>query len=271
MFRDSNKSEELLKDDQVFHLQNQSDDGFQGLGAIEQGKQTIALYLALEQYGARFFARGGMGAGMLQKHIPFQSDEARKQFREQLEAVYSGMENAHKTIITEGEWDFKPFATDPQKAQFIELRQQLIPEICRYYRFTPHLAQDLSRAHFANVENLGQEFVTYTLGDWMVHWEEEIHRSLLTQNQRDQGIYARHNANALLRGDFEKRWKGYATALQNGAKSINEVRALEDLDPIEGGDAHHIQLNMQTVTGTGEPTVSEQAQLMKISDGRRSQ
>lgn len=271
LYRTKGKGEERLSDAQIFHLSNQSDDGFTGAGAVDQGRHPIALYLALEQYGARFFARGGMGAGMLQKHVPFMNDQARQQFREDLQKEYAGMENAHKTIITEGEWDFKPFATDPQKSQFIELRQQMIPEICRYYGITPHLAQDLSRAHFANVEGLGQEFVTYTLGSWMVGWEEEIYRSLLTKSQQEKGVYAKHNANALLRGDFEKRWKGYATALQNGVKSINEVRSLEDDDPIDGGDAHHIQLNMQTVAGTGEPTVSEQAQLIKISAGRRSQ
>jgi HK97 family phage portal protein len=258
-----------LDGEDVFHLQNMSDDGVTGMGAVEAGRQAIAQCLALEEYGARFFARGGMGSGMLQTSTPFDDEESRKQFREDLRKTYEGLENAHKTIITEGDWKFTPFTTDANKAQLIETRMFMVPEVCRYYGLSPHLAGDLSKATFSNVEHLGQEFLSYTLLNWTISWEEEIVRCLLTPKERAAGVYAKHNTNAFLRGDFEKRWKGYATALQNGVKSINEVRELEDLDPIEGGDAHHIQLNMQTVPGTGEETTAQQAQLIKISAGQR--
>ena len=80
-------------------------------------------------------------------------------------------------------------------------------------------------------------------------------------------MYAKFNVNAFQRGDFETRVAGYSTLLQNGVLNIDEAREYEDLDPLpEGaGKGHHIQLNMQTVPGSGQPTA---AQLVKISSGK---
>mgnify|MGYP001558966109 CR=1 FL=1 len=263
-----------LNASEVFHLQNMSDDGVTGMGIVAAAKQAIGLSLALEEYGARFFARGGMPAGALKKTIPFSDDEARKTFREDFDKVYGSIENAHKSVLLEGEWDFKPFGVDPEKAQFTLARQFMIAEICRYYAISPHLAADLSRATFSNIEHLALEFIQHTLLPWMTLWEQAIYNRLLTDQERADGYFAKHNASALMRGDFATRMAGFATLLQNGIVSINEVRDLEDWDPVEGGDSHHIQLNMQTVPGTGEPTSSEAAKtqqggLVKVSDGTK--
>lgn len=260
----------VLKNHECFHLMGFSDDGWTGIGTVELGKEAIAQLLSIEQYGATFFARGGMVAGMLIKPIPFTDDVSRKNFRKDVEAAYEGNQGFHKKLILEGQnWDYKSLGSNPTESQLVGARESMVPEICRFYGITPHLANDLSRAHFANVEHLWIEFLNVTEGPWMVAWEQEIERVLFTQKERDLGYYAKHNAAAFMRGDFEARMRGFAVLLQNGIASINECRSLEDWDPIPGGDAHHIQLNMQTVAGTGEPTASQAATLMKISDGKR--
>lgn len=267
------EKKQRLSAEEVFHLQNISDDGVTGMGVVAAGKQAIGLALALEQYGAVFFARGGMPAGMLKKVLPFKNDEDRKQFREDLTAAYNTIEQSHKWLLTEGDWDFKAFGLDPEKMQFVAVRQFMISEICRYYAISPHLAADLSRATFSNIEQLALEFIQHTLTPWMTLWEQAVYNRLLTDDERKAGLYVKHNASALMRGDFEGRMRGFATLLQNGVASINEIRALEDWDAIEGGDSHHIQLNMQTVPGTGEPTAAEAAKtqpsLVKVSDGTK--
>jgi len=267
-------AEKPYSPDEIFHIANITDDGFGGMGAVQAGKQAISLSLALEQYGALFFARGGMPAGALKKTIPFSNDPARAAFRENVEKTYQSIDNAHKWLILEGEWDFKAFGVDPEKAQFILARQFMVAEVSRYYNISPHLANDLSRATFSNIEHLALEFIQLTLLPWMTLWEQTIYNRLLTEKERKAGFYAKHNANALQRGDFQTRMQGYATQLQNGIASINEVRELEEWDPVEGGDAHHIQLNMQTVPGTGDPTSAEAAKaqqggLVTVSDGTR--
>jgi len=269
VFRDSKGLEEVLKNHQVMHLMNYSDDGLTGIGAIECAKEPIAQALAIEAYGATFFGRGGLKAGLLKKVVPFRTDEDRKRFDKDWQEKYrQGRDGFHKNLLVEGDWDYKPIGSDPTEAQLVEARSAMVPEIARFYGLTPHLAGDLSRAHFANVEHLWIEFLNITEAPWMVAWEQEIHRVVLTERQRDAGYYAKHNTASFMRGDFEARMRAYATLLQNGIASINETRALEDWDPVPGGEAHHIQLNMQTVPGTGEPTVSERATLVKVSEGK---
>jgi HK97 family phage portal protein len=102
----------------------------------------------------------------------------------------------------------------------------------------------LSRATFSNIEHLGIEFLTQTLAYWLKLWEQQINLKLLGQE-----FYAEFDVNALVRGDYASRTRGYATLLQNGVLSVNEVRELENRNPVDGGDVHHIQLNMQPLVG----------------------
>lgn len=262
-FNINGKTEEY-GDRDILHLMGHSEDGLTGIGAVELGREAIGQALAIEGYGATFFGRGGMRAGVLTKTKPFHTDEDRKRFERDLREKYrNGKESFHSNLIVEGEWDYKPVGSDPTEAQLVEARTSMVPEIARFYGLTPHLAGDLSRAHFNNVEHLWIEFINITLMPWMTAWEQEISRVLLTDKQQKDGLYAKHNAAAFMRGDFEARMRAYSIQLQNGLISINEGRAFEDLDPVEGGDAHHIQLNMQTVPGSGEPTASEKAAMAK--------
>ncbi len=258
-----------FQDFEILHLMNYSDDGLVGIGAVHSGRNAIGQSLAIEAFGATFFARGGLTAGLLKKTIPFKDKVFRDKWEEDFAAKYrQGRDGFHKNLLVEGEWDYKPIGSNPTESQLVDARSAMVPEVARFYGITPHLAGDLSRAHFANVENLWIEFINVTLNPWMIAWEQEFSRIILTPANRDAGWYAKHNTSSFMRGDFETRMKGYATLLQNGVASINECRALEDWDPVTGGDAHHIQLNMQTVAGTGEPTVSERAQLVKVSEGK---
>lgn len=123
--------------------------------------------------------------------------------------------------------------------------------------------------HNSNIEHLALQFVKMTLTAWLTRWEQELWRCALTPEEKGQGYFFRHNVNGLLRGDFASRMAGYSTMLQNGIASVNQIRDLEDWNPIEGGDDHHIQLNMQSLPG-GTPTASQQSALYRIGGGRNA-
>jgi hypothetical protein len=78
---------------------------------------------------------------------------------------------------------------------------------------------------------------------------------VLTDEEKDQQYLFKHNLSALLRGDFASRMAGYATLLQNGIANQDEVRDLEDWNPIPDGmgEGYHIQLNMQSLPPDGGP------------------
>jgi HK97 family phage portal protein len=241
----------------VLHVRGLSFDGIRGYDVITVGREAIATAQSAEDYAAKFFARGGRRPGILHHPKAFRSAEDFKAFRSSWEEVYgSGLDSFHKTPILENGMEFKESDVNPEQMQLISTRQYSVSDVCRLYRISPYMVGELSRATFNNIEQLSLEFVKYSLMVWLVRWEQAIRRCCLTDLEKARGYYVKHNVNALMRGDLSARMASYATALQNGIYSPNEVRELEDRDAYDGGDARHIQLNMQTI-GAGEMTASQ--------------
>jgi HK97 family phage portal protein len=268
LHRKTGPPEEMTLGENLFHLVGFSHDGFTGLPLLRYIRETMGLAQSADKYASKFYANGGRVPYVLEHPQKFKSDADFARFVEQWRAAYGNADVFHVAPVLEGGLTYKQIGLSAEDSQFLATRAANPSEICRWFRLSPHLIGDLSRATYNNIEHLGLEFVQYNQLPWAVRWEQAIWRCLLTERQRTQGYYAKHNFSALLRGDFVSRMQGYATALQNGHLSVNEVRALEDRDPVEGGDALHLQLNMQTLPGSGEPTTSERTQLIKISEGR---
>lgn len=252
---------------EVLHVRGLGFDGLTGYSVVSMGRQSIALAQIQEEYSAKYFARGGRRPYILELPTRFKDQQAFDLFRSNWEAAYTGDDAFHKTAILEGGLTYKELGFSQEDAQFLESRQFSISEICRWFRISPHMVGDLSRATFSNIEHLAIEFVQQTLMGWLIRWEKAIKRCCLTPDEK-RNVYAKHNVSALLRGDFASRMAGYATLLQNAIASPNEVRDLEDWNAYEGGDDYHLQLNMQTVGG-GTPTASQQAQLMKLGTTKK--
>jgi HK97 family phage portal protein len=262
-----------IPNNEVFHIPNLTKDGYIGMGVCEYARNVIGNGLAAQKYASKFFSGGGKMPGIIKVANTFKSDDEAKAFRETWDKTYGGPDNVHKNILLSGDVDFKAMGISPRDAQYVEWSAFSVPDICRFYRMPPHMVMDLSRATFSNIEHQGIEYVNYTLMPWLVRWEQQIQLKLISPDMEQRlakgagRLYAKFNVDALLRGDFASRWTGYATALQNGVFSIDDVLELEDRNrlPNGAGEARHIQLNMQTVPGTGEPTTSEAAQLAKLS------
>lgn len=245
------------KPQDIFHLRGLGWDGLRGHSVIEVGRQSIGTAIAAERNVGRFWANGGRLPYLLEVEDPFENDTEFQKFRTNWDSTYS---DPHKAMILEGGKKYRAIGSTMAEAQANEFRAFTVPEICRWFSVSPHLVADLSRATFSNIEHLTLEFVKMTLSQWLVRWEQEFWRCVLTADEKAAGYYLHHNINALLRGDFKTRMEGHAIALQNGFENEDEVRALEDLNPLPNGagKAHRIQMNMQTIPGTGEPTIVEQ-------------
>ena len=148
---------------------------------------------------------------------------------------------------------YTPISISPNEAQFLETRKFQINEIARIFRVPPHMVGDLEKSSFSNIEQQSLEFVKYTLEPWIIRWEQSICRSLL--NQEEKGKYfVKFNVDGLLRGDYQSRMNGYATARQNGWLSANDIRELENLDLIpdeEGGNLYLVNGSMTKLKDAG--------------------
>jgi HK97 family phage portal protein len=112
---------------------------------------------------------------------------------------------------------------------------------------------DLEKSSFSNIEQQSLEFVKYTLDPWVIRWEQALKQSLVLPSEKDM-VSIRFNLDGLLRGDYQSRMQGYSVGIQNGFFSVNDVRALEDmnlLSNLEGGNLHVLNGNMVKLADVG--------------------
>lgn len=237
----------VLSRAEVLHIAGLGFDGVVGRSVIAVARESLGLGLAAQEYGARFFGSGAHLSGVLE-YPGVLSDDARRRLREEWTQAYSGVSRAHRVAILEEGLKFSPISIPPDDAQFLQTREFQIEEIARWFNLPPHMLKDLRRGTYANVEHQAIEFLRYSLLPWLRRIESQIGLQLLDGTD----LYAEHLIEGLLRGDTESRYRAYAIARQWGWLSANDVRRLENLDPVPGGDAYLVPLNMVPVDGGGE-------------------
>lgn len=252
-FRDG--SQDVLTQDDIWHVRIFSLDGLIGLNPIAFCRQAIALGLDTEMFGAKLFQNGAVGSGSLETDQKL-SDDAFKRLKEDFAERHQGMDNMHKPFILEMGLKWKQLTMKAEDTQFLETRKYQSEEICRIFRVPPHLIASLDRATFSNIEHQSQSFISYTLTPYLKRIEERINIGLLNDNELGR-FYAKFNASALLRGDLTTRYSSYAVGIANGILSPNECREMEDRNPREGGDIYLTPLNMTTNPGI-EETINDE-------------
>ena len=226
-----------LKPEAVLHIPGLGFDGIMGYSPIALEKNAIGLGIAAEEYGSKFFQNGARPSGILTHPNTIRDP---KRLRESWNATYGGSSNGAKVAILEESMTFTPISLPNNDAQFLETRKFQVEEICRIYRVPPHLIGDLSRSTFANIEHQSIDFATHTIRPWLVRIEQAMNRALFSENEKGR-FYVQFNIDGLMRGDYKSRMEGYAIARQNGWMSANDIRALENMNPIpdeEGGNTY---------------------------------
>lgn len=245
-----NGEEYILHSHDVLHIPGLGFDGLIGYSPIAMAKNTIGMALATEEYGAKFFSNGANPGGVLE-HPGVVKDPAR--VRDSWNAVYQGSSNSHKVAVLEEGMKFQSIGIPPEQAQFLETRKFQTEEICRIFRVPPHLVASLDKATFSNIEHQSISFVVHTIRPWLVRIEQSINKALFTDSERKK-YFVSFVVEGLLRGDYNSRMQGYATGIQNGFMSPNDVRRLENMNPIpegEGGDTYMVNGNMLKLKEVG--------------------
>ena len=239
-----------LKAEDVLHIPGLGFDGLIGYSPIAMAKNAVGMTLACEEYGASFFANGANPGGVLE-HPGVMKDPSK--VRESWNSVYRGVSNAHKIAVLEEGMKYQQIGIPPEEAQFLETRKFQINEIARLYRIPPHMVGDLDKSSFSNIEQQSLEFVKYTLDPWVIRWEQSLQRSLLLPGEKGK-YFIKLNVDGLLRGDYQSRMNGYAVGRQNGWFSANDIREMENMNPIpneEGGNLYLINGAMTKLADAG--------------------
>lgn len=231
-----------LSKDEVLHVPGLSFDGIRGVSVISLAREALGTGIAEIQHGSSFFSNAAMPAGVL-THPGLLSEAGLGNLRQSFEDRYKGSRNANKTLILEEGMTFSQLQFSQKDSQFIESRNFTVREIARIFRVPPALIGDIEKASYSSQEAQALEFLVYTLRPWLTRIQESIDCQLLTTSEK-QTYYSEFNANDLLRTTAKERFESYQTALTAGWLSVNEVRALENLPAVPGGDAYMYQLNL---------------------------
>lgn len=238
---------------EIMHLRGLSSDGVTGLNPIELFREAMGLGLAYEEYSGRLFGNGANINGVLETPQAM-SDEALKRFRKLWQENYGGVGNAGKTAILEQGMKWQAIGIAPKDAEFIVSRKFQVTEIARIFRVPPHMLADLERSTFSNIEHQSLEFVRDTIRPWLVRWEQALTRDLIPPEDRSE-YFVEFLIEGLLRGDFKTRYDAYAIGRNNGWLSANDIRRMENMNPLppEQGDVYLIPLNMVPAGSTTAP------------------
>ena len=247
-YRQQNGQEVTLAAWQVHHRRAMVLDGLTGISPLRVAMLAVALGMATEEFGARFFAQGAR-PGFLLSHPGELTDKA----YERLKRVWNSetLENAHKVRIIEEGMKVEQIGIPPEEAQFLETRRFQAQEVARLFRMPPHKIGLLENATFSNIEHQAIEFVTDTIRPWLIRNEQAMYRDLLSENEQE-AIYFEYLVDGLLRGDTATRYQSYAVARQWGWLSANDIRRMENMPPIDGGDVYLQPLNMSPAGQFGD-------------------
>lgn len=198
-----------------------------GLSPVDYARQAIGLGLAAEKFGARFFGDGATPSGFLSTDQRLDQTQA-----ETVATRWRQMHGDHRKIaVLAGGLKFNPITIAPDESQFIETQRFTVAQIARVFGVPPEMVGSDSGGSltYANVESRALDFLRYSVQPWLVRLEVAL-SALLPRQQN-----VKFNAGGLLRATTKERYDAHKVALDAGFLTVDEVRALEDLPPLEGG------------------------------------
>lgn len=247
--------------DQIWHIRALplSTAGLRGTSRIEIGREEIGAALALRDFSSRFFANDATPPFVVEHPKRFQDEPSRQNFRDALKRWWGGKRRHSPGLLEDGA-KLTRVGVNNDEAQFLETRKDLAYTIAQLWRMPPHKVGLLERATNNNIEHQSLEFVMDTLLPWLELVERSIAKELILNTSR---FFFEFNVAGLLRGDLKARYDAYAQGRQWGWLSVNDIRKLENMNPVPGGDAYLSPMNMQPI-GQSQPAKKPDAEIVDM-------
>jgi len=228
---------ETYTDLDIMHIKAMCMPGaLRGLSPLAYARETAELGLAAQRFGAGFFSNGAMPSGIIEAPGDF-SPQAQERAALMWDRRHKGPSNAGRVGVLTGGAKFSQVTIAPEQAQFLQVRAFQVPDVARFFGVPPHLIADASNSTSwgTGLAEQSLAFGQFSLRPW-VDRIEDAHGRLLTTHGLPQ-VFVKLNMDALLRAGTKERYDAFAVALGSQFMTVNEVRRLEDLPPLPGGDA----------------------------------
>jgi len=248
---DAGGSRTVFQDQMHFIRSGVSLDGIRGQSPVSNIKESIAVEIASEKFGARTFGSGAIPNVVIQRKGIFKDNEARSKFKQSWDAMFSNKKRG--TAVLEGdEWEITPIQMTNDESQYLQTRKLQRSIIAGAFRVPPHIVGDLERSTFSNINQQSLELLTLTLTPWLECCERAVERDLLTNAEVDSGVFAQFDTKRLMRGDPAAMADFIGKMRQWGIISANEARTMLDTDgrTDDAGDDYIVPLNFQSSDDT---------------------
>ncbi len=262
----------IVESENMLHIPGFSTNGITGISVITYAANSIGIDLSAKEFATDYYNEKGIGYGVVTSSTAMKPD-AKNRLGEALASVFSNSENFKVPIIDEAS-KFQHIKITPQESQFLLTHKNGVEECARWLNIQLHKLKVLDNVNNSITENLEIQHVSDSILPWAMKFEQEYSIKLLSQAEIKNNFYVKSNTNALLRADTATRGEYYTKMVNSKLMSPNEVRVLEDLNLIEGGDELLQPVNLQTQTQINAKMKSErqnpgQKDVKTINERRR--
>lgn len=219
-----------LLQDEVLHLKDRSDDGYLGRSRLSRAREAVGAGIAVQRFAGAMYRNGATPRGALVFKHRLNHDQIQR-IKEMWRELFTGSDNAAKTLILDQDGDFKPFSVSPEDAELLASRRFTTEELARIYNVPPPIVGIWDHSSFTNSETAGRWFASFTLTPWIRKIEAEFSRAML-----GRGYSLEIDLSGLTRGDYSARWAAHKIAVDADILTRNEVRQVEGYNKRPDGD-----------------------------------
>jgi len=232
----------------IHHVKAFSMDGFQGLSPLQTSADTIGLSLAVEEHASKVFSNGTTLSGVIERPTtekvgPIKTQEGIDKVVNSFVGKHSGIRNMFSVAMLQEGMTYKQMAMNNDQAQLIESRRMSVADISRLYGIPLSMLSESAGESYKSIEQQSLNYVIFGLMPWLKRWESAMRRDLLLPSERKK-YFIEFNVAGLIRGDLKTRYEAYALGRQWGWLCVNDIRRLENLPPVDGGNTYLEPLNM---------------------------
>jgi HK97 family phage portal protein len=230
----------ILADTNVLHIKNLGN-GTTGLAKLEFMRSTTDEVAKQNTSASKLFSTSGKPTGILMIDKVL-SKEQRNALTKSFKGLAEG--STSRLQVLEANMKYQQISMSPEDQQLLETRKFSVEELCRWFDVPPVLV------HHSNVTAWGtgifeikDGFYTLALAPLCKNIEQAFRKRVMTPKQR-ASMTCEFSMDAMMRASIKDRFEIYAKATQNGLKTRNECRQLENDPPLAGGDVLTAQSNL---------------------------
>ncbi len=251
VFTDNMGNEYKINSGEILHFKGLTTNGLVGLNPIETLRISIENAKSSEQFLNNSYKSGMQTKGIVQ-YVGDLNQDAKNTFRTKFEEMSNGLKNANRVSLLPIGYQYQPISLKMTDAQFLENTQLTVRQLTAAFGIKLHQVNDLVKASYASTSEQNREFYADTLMAILTMYEQELTYKLFLNSEIAAGYYTKFNADVILRADPKTRYETYREAVQNGLKTPNECRALEEDPPLDGGDRLLVNGNMMPIEMAGQ-------------------